>query len=43
MLADMPVIPLFVGVTQTIHSADAEGVVVEASGGVDAAALREAG
>ncbi|SFT35716.1 extracellular solute-binding protein, family 5 Middle [Geodermatophilus amargosae] len=43
VLADMPVIPLFVDVTQTIHSADVEDVVVEAFGGVDAAALREAG
>ncbi|NEM08829.1 hypothetical protein [Geodermatophilus normandii] len=43
VLADVPVIPLFVDVTQSIHSADVEDVVVEAFGGVDAAALREAG
>jgi oligopeptide transport system substrate-binding protein len=43
VLEDMPVVPLFVDVVQTVHSDDVEGVVVEPHGGVDAAALTRAG
>jgi ABC-type oligopeptide transport system substrate-binding subunit len=41
LLEDMPVIPLFFGVAQTVHSADVAGVVVDAFGRVDTTALTD--
>jgi ABC-type transport system substrate-binding protein len=41
LLEDMPVIPLFFGVAQTVHSADVAGVVVDVFGRVDTSALTD--
>ncbi|MGY1732708.1 ABC transporter substrate-binding protein [Geodermatophilus sp. SYSU D01045] len=40
VLEAMPVVPLFVDVTQTLYSEDVEDVVVEPFGGVDTSAIR---
>jgi ABC-type transport system substrate-binding protein len=39
LLEDMPVIPLFFDVTQSVHSADVAGLVVDVFGRVDTSAL----
>ncbi|UOX99933.1 peptide ABC transporter substrate-binding protein [Blastococcus sp. PRF04-17] len=43
VLEDMPVIPLFFDVTQSVHSADVTDLVVDVFGRVDTAALTRAG
>jgi oligopeptide transport system substrate-binding protein len=43
VLEDMPIIPLFFAVTQSVHSADVTDVVVDVFGRVDTSALTEAG
>ena len=43
LLEDMPIIPLFFDVTQTVHSADVEGVLIDAFGRVDTTSLIAAG
>ena len=43
VLEDMPIIPLFFAVTQSVHSADVADVVVDVFGRVDTSALTEAG
>jgi ABC-type transport system substrate-binding protein len=43
VLEDMPIIPLFFAVTQSVHSADVGGVVVDVFGRVDTSALIAAG
>ncbi|TFV73384.1 ABC transporter substrate-binding protein [Blastococcus sp. CT_GayMR19] len=43
LLEDMPIIPLFFDVTQSVHSADVEGVVVDAFGRVDTTSLTAVG
>ena len=43
LLEDMPIIPLFFDVTQSVHSADVAGVVVDAFGRVDTTSLTAAG
>ena len=43
LLEDMPVIPLFFDVTQSVHSADVDDVVVDLFGRVDTTALTLAG
>ena len=42
VLEDMPIIPLFFAVTQSVHSADVTDVVVDVFGRVDTSALTEA-
>jgi ABC-type transport system substrate-binding protein len=42
LLADMPVIPLFFDVTQSVHSADVTDVVVDVFGRIDTAAVSPA-
>ena len=43
LLEDMPIIPLFFEVTQSVHSTDVADVVVDAFGRVDTSALTAAG
>jgi oligopeptide transport system substrate-binding protein len=43
LLADMPIVPLFFDVTQSVHSDDVDGVVVDAFGRVDTTSLTAAG
>jgi ABC-type transport system substrate-binding protein len=43
LLEDMPIIPLFFDVTQSVHSTDVDGVVVDVFGRVDTAAVTVAG
>ena len=43
LLEDMPIIPLFFAVTQSVHSADVADVVVDVFGRVDTSALNESG
>jgi oligopeptide transport system substrate-binding protein len=43
LLEDMPVIPLFFDVTQSVHSTDVTGVTVDVFGRVDTTAVRQAG
>jgi ABC-type oligopeptide transport system substrate-binding subunit len=42
LLQDMPIIPLFFDVTQSVHSDDVTDVVIDAFGRVDTTALKAA-
>ena len=42
LLADMPIVPLFFDVTQSVHSADVSDVVVDVFGRIDTTAVSPA-